>query len=62
MMVYDWGCGFDPEKVPPPQFDGFAEGGFGVYIIRESVDAITYSRDGDGRNCACLTLLLNNRE
>jgi sigma-B regulation protein RsbU (phosphoserine phosphatase) len=61
MMVYDWGCGFDPEKVPPPEFDGFAEGGFGVYIIRESVDAITYSRDGDGRNCACLTLLLNNR-
>ncbi len=62
LMVYDWGCGFDPEKVPPPEFDGSKHGGFGVFIIRESVDEVIYSRNGDGRNCTGLTLLLRKEK
>jgi len=58
LMVYDRGCGFDPEDVPPPEFDGSKYGGFGVFIIRESVDKVTYSRNDEGKNCTCLTLLL----
>lgn len=39
---------FDPESKPSPAFDGSQDGGFGVYIIENSVDGIVYSRnDGD---------------
>lgn len=58
LTVYDWGCEFDPDKVPPPEFDGSKYGGFGVFIIRESVDEVTYSRNDKGRNCTCLAIQL----
>ncbi|MBW2593243.1 MAG: SpoIIE family protein phosphatase [Deltaproteobacteria bacterium] len=61
LNVYDRGCGFDPEDVPPPEFDGSKYGGFGVFIIRESVDKITYSRNDEGRNCTCLTVGLTQK-
>jgi phosphoserine phosphatase RsbU/P len=39
---------FDPDARPNPAFDGSRDGGFGVYIIENSVDVIVYSRnDGD---------------
>jgi serine/threonine-protein kinase RsbW len=39
---------FDPEKVLPPVFDGSREGGFGVYLIRQLVDEVRYTRDSEG--------------
>ena len=54
IRLYHWGEAFDPKTVRPPAFDGSREGGFGVYIIAQSVDAVRYSRDGQGRNCICL--------
>jgi len=48
--IYDWGDGFDPEVVKKPKFDGSQEGGFGVYIISQSVDEVNYFRDADGKN------------
>lgn len=42
------GRAFDPEKVPPPVFDGSREGGFGVYLIRQLVDEVQYYRDNTG--------------
>jgi len=62
IMVYDWGSEFDPDKVPPPEFDGSKHGGFGIFLIRESVDEVTYSRNEENRNCTCLTLLLKKEE
>ncbi|MBV8357863.1 MAG: SpoIIE family protein phosphatase [Deltaproteobacteria bacterium] len=48
------GESFDPKQVPAPAFDGSREGGFGVYIISQSVDEVSYFRDERGRNCVCL--------
>ncbi|MDQ2731030.1 MAG: ATP-binding protein [Armatimonadota bacterium] len=42
---------FDQEKVRPPAFDGTREGGFGVYLIAQSVDQVQYSTDEQGVNC-----------
>jgi sigma-B regulation protein RsbU (phosphoserine phosphatase) len=39
---------FDPETRTEPSFDGSRDGGFGLFIIENSVDEIVYSRnDGD---------------
>ncbi len=54
LRLYHLGEAFDPEAVRPPAFDGSREGGFGVYIIAQSVDEVRYSRDEQGRNCICL--------
>lgn len=48
------GGDFDPGSVPPPDFEGAREGGFGVYIIAESVDHVTYSREESGEQCVFL--------
>ncbi|MBV8774011.1 MAG: anti-sigma factor antagonist [Deltaproteobacteria bacterium] len=59
VRLYHSGLGFDPEKVPPPAFDGSREGGFGVYIIAKSVDEVRYFKDDRGRNCISLTKYRN---
>lgn len=48
------GMSFDPQKVEPPKFDGTQEGGFGMYIIAQSVDEVRYYLDDRGRNCIAL--------
>ncbi|MBS3758412.1 MAG: SpoIIE family protein phosphatase [Desulfobacterales bacterium] len=53
---YDRGKPFDPDAVPAPALDRPKEGGMGVYIIEKSVEEITYSRGGDGQNCACMRI------
>jgi phosphoserine phosphatase RsbU/P len=55
LRLYHRGDSFDPKQVPSPAFDGSREGGFGVYIIAQSVDEVRYFRDERGRNCICLT-------
>jgi len=44
------GRGFDPGDIPEPSFDGSRFGGFGVYLIGQLVDEVTYTRDDDGRS------------
>jgi len=44
------GAGFDPEAVPPPDFGGGREGGFGLYLIRRAVDEVEYFQDHEGRH------------
>lgn len=48
------GMSFDPQKVAPPNFDGTQEGGFGMYIIAQSVDEMRYYLDDRGQNCIAL--------
>ena len=43
------GRDFDPKAVPPPSFDGSREGGFGLFLIAQLVDEVTYFRDDGGR-------------
>lgn len=39
---------FEPSDVPPPAFDGSKTHGFGLYIIRHSVDELKYDTAADG--------------
>ena len=51
LRLHHLGQSFDPEKVRPPKFDGTEEGGFGMYIISQTMDEVRYHRDERGRNC-----------
>ena len=53
-----FGEAFDPGAVAAPSFDGSREGGFGVFLIRASVDEVRYGRDDAGR---CEVRLLKRR-
>ncbi len=43
IQVIDHGPGFDPDKIPLPDFDIPQERGMGLYIIRKTVDKFHYS-------------------
>ena len=51
LRLHHLGQSFDPAAVRPPAFDGSQEGGFGMYIISQSVDEVRYHRDERGRHC-----------
>jgi phosphoserine phosphatase RsbU/P len=48
------GTSFDPAVVPEPVFDGSKDGGFGLFIIAQSVDEVSYTSDEQGGNCISL--------
>jgi anti-sigma regulatory factor (Ser/Thr protein kinase) len=56
---FDWGEGFDPQSVAPPVFNGSRDDGFGIHIISHTVDEVIYSRQDQGKNCACLKIKLS---
>jgi sigma-B regulation protein RsbU (phosphoserine phosphatase) len=43
-----WGEAFDPQSIPPPRLDGTEESGYGLFIISESVDKVSYTQDEAG--------------
>ncbi len=43
------GDDFDPAAVPAPDFDGSRTGGFGVHLIRETMDEVYYLHDAARR-------------
>ncbi|WP_373975547.1 SpoIIE family protein phosphatase [Chitinibacter sp. SCUT-21] len=47
---YYVGDAFDPTQVPPPDFSGDREGGFGLYIIQHCVDSVHYSTPAEQIN------------
>ena len=53
------GDDFDPQSVPPPNFDASSESGYGMYLIQQSVDEVDYSRDEAGR---CGIRLIKHRK
>lgn len=50
----DFGKGFDPEKVPPPNLDEPREGGLGLWLMKQVMDEYSYSTESDGRNVLTL--------
>jgi anti-sigma regulatory factor (Ser/Thr protein kinase) len=50
VTMYHQGRPFDPACVPPPAFDGSRHSGFGVYLIKESVDEVAYLQDGENQS------------
>jgi sigma-B regulation protein RsbU (phosphoserine phosphatase) len=61
LNFYDRGIAFDFSTAPKPVFDGTREDGFGLHIIAHTADYVRYSRDEDGRNCACVTFFQQKR-
>jgi len=55
LRLHHLGQSFDPEAVRPPKFDGTQEGGFGMYIISQTMDEVRYHRDERGRNCISMS-------
>ncbi|MCA9009016.1 MAG: ATP-binding protein [Planctomycetaceae bacterium] len=49
---------FRPHTVPPPDFTGHAESGYGLYLMQQSVDEVDFSRDDTG---LCTIRLTKNR-
>ena len=54
LTLYYHGPAFDPKTVSPPEFDGSREGGFGVYMMEQWVDQVTYFHEDDGRRAVRL--------
>jgi len=46
VVLRDWGVPFDPEAIPPPDFDRPREGGYGLYIMRTVTDGCVFERSG----------------
>lgn len=42
LTIRDFGQKFDPADYTPPDLDEPAEGGYGVYLIHELMDQVTY--------------------
>jgi len=59
LRLHHLGETFDPAAVAAPKFDGTQDGGFGMYIIEQTVDNVRYYRDERGRNC--ISLVKNRR-
>jgi len=54
MRLYHWGVAFEPGPRELPRVDTYQEGGYGLYIIEQTVDEVRYSREPSGRNCVLL--------
>jgi len=48
--LIDWGPPCDPTKLKARSLDEIRPGGLGLHIIRGSMDAVEYRREG-GSNC-----------
>jgi serine phosphatase RsbU (regulator of sigma subunit)/anti-sigma regulatory factor (Ser/Thr protein kinase) len=47
---YDKGIGFDPNTIPVPQPDKPTEGGYGLHIIRQIMDVVSYQHHPETGN------------
>lgn len=43
--ILDWGNGFELEEIGKPDFSTAKESGYGLYIMREVMDEMTYRRE-----------------
>lgn len=57
IKVFDEGQGFDPTKLPPPDFKGEREGGRGIYIINSVMDEVNYREHKKGHVLEMIKLL-----
>ena len=58
LAFYDWGTTFNPESVPLPKLDGSQSGGFGIFMMRQALDRLEFTRDDRGRNCTLLEIIV----
>jgi serine/threonine-protein kinase RsbW len=43
LCIRDFGRKFDPANHPPPNLDTPREGGYGIYLMKEVMDEVTYN-------------------
>ena len=57
---YDKGASFDPNTIPSPKSDPhqLEEGGYGLHIVRQIMDVVSYEQDAQGGNHWHLVKLL----
>jgi PAS domain S-box-containing protein len=53
--LHDNGLPFDPTGAPQPDFDGGRDGGFGLFIIEQCMDAVYYNHYDLGKNCLSMS-------
>jgi len=53
--LHDFGLGFDPESLPPPDIENLRPGGLGVYLIKSVMDTISYVHSETEGNTLKLT-------
>ena len=56
------GVKFQDELIPPPDFDGSRESGFGIFIIRQIMEDVKYGRTKDHKNFIRLKKLISTKE
>jgi serine/threonine-protein kinase RsbW len=56
--VKDRGSGFDFEAIPLPDFENHPEDGYGLYIIKEKMDQVSYQK-GESYNILSMTKFFN---
>ncbi len=56
LRLRDWGEAFDPEAVPAPDPERPREHGYGLYLLRRTMDRVRWSRRG-----RCNVLFLERR-
>lgn len=61
-LCHRGGYSFRRSDVAAPHFDGTADGGFGIFIIEQSVDEARYDTDGQGGHEIVLKKYKNTRE
>jgi anti-sigma regulatory factor (Ser/Thr protein kinase) len=59
---FHWGDFFEPAAISAPDLSEFPEGGFGLFLVKQSVDTLTFSQDPGGRCCTELRLCLRKPE
>lgn len=55
LHIRDWGLSFDPSAVPEPDLAEPQERGYGVYVIRNLMDEVTYQASAREGNRVTLT-------
>jgi len=48
--IRDTGKGFDPEKIPSPDFGGLQIRGFGIHLVHQLMDGVIYFSAKDGNH------------
>ena len=56
--LFDHGISFNFETVPPPQFDGSRENGFGIWIASQAFEKIEYIQNTNEENHTILTFTM----
>ncbi|GFM34478.1 ATP-binding protein [Desulfovibrio subterraneus] len=46
ISIRDGGEGFDIDNIPQPNLEEHHVGGYGIFIMREIMDSVSYERDG----------------